>query len=142
MKTTATKYFLLLFVSLFVGVTACTKQALKNRALVLAVEKFDNEAQDTAKAHFVDKEQQKVFTDFTKMNTKMEVDSIDIKSDTEATAQLSVKTFSKTIIPELTAMSGKDWKSKVEANMETKKYTLKLQKVDNSWKLIEQTENK
>ncbi|WP_413288996.1 hypothetical protein [Bdellovibrio sp. HCB337] len=142
MKTQATKYFVLLFAVLFVGLTGCTKYAIKNRALVLAVEKYDSEVQDTAKAQFVDKEQQKVFVDFAKLNTKLDVESIDIKSDTEATAQLKITTFPKTLVPELAGISGKDWKSKVDAAMETKSYTLKLQKADGSWKLIEQTENK
>lgn len=141
MKTKAIKYFFFLFVSLFLGVTACTKQGIKNRAVALAIEQFDDEAQTTAKTHFVDLEQQKVFIDFTKMSTKIEVESVEIKSDTEATAQLVIKTFPKSLAVELATISGKEWKNKADAAMETKTYTLKLQKVDNIWKLVEKTEN-
>ena len=64
MKANKAKYISILFVSLFLGFTACTKQGIKNRALLLAVEKFDAEVQETAKASFVDKEQHQEFAGF------------------------------------------------------------------------------
>lgn len=141
MKTNKAKYISILFFSLFLGFTGCTKQGIKNRALLLAVEKFDNEAQETAKANFVDQEQQKVFADFTKANTSIDADNVDLKSDTEATVRISIETFPKSVIEELKTISGKDWKAKVAATREKKSYTMKLQKIEGQWKMIEQVEN-
>ena len=141
MKTNKAKYFSILFVSLFIGLTACTKQGIKNRALFLAVESFDNEAQQTAKANFIDVEQQKVFADFTKANTSIDAGNVDLKSDTEATVQVTIDTFPKSVIEELKTISGKDWKAKVTATREKKSYTMKLQKIEGQWKMTEQVEN-
>lgn len=125
------------FLLVFVG---CTKQGVKNRALAMSIEKFDNEAQVASKATFVDQEQQKMFADFIKLNTQIDVDNVELQGDNDATARLTIKTFSKSIYPELQAISGKDWKAKIATAMETKTYNLKLQKIDNAWKIVEQTE--
>lgn len=142
MKKQTFKYISILFLSLSLGLTACTKQRVKNKALVLAVEKFDNEANQTAQAFFVDQSMQKVFVDFTRANSRLEVDSVELKGDNEATAQLTIETFPKQLVEELSTISGKEWKAKVDAAKQKKTYTLKLQKVDDVWKLVDQVENR
>lgn len=112
---------------------------VKNRALALSIEKFDAETKTAAEANFVDKEQQKVFSDFVRKNTKMQVDDVELQGDSAATAKLTIRTFSPTLYPELKTISGKDWKSRAEAAMETKSYTLKLAKDGDTWKISEQT---
>lgn len=111
---------------------------VKNRALSQSIEKFDSEAESASKATFVDQEQQKTFKDFIKVNTKIDVDNVELQGDNDATARLTIQTFSKSIYPELVTISGKGWKAKIATAMETKRYDLKLQKVDGMWKITEQ----
>ena len=120
--------------------TGCTKMGVKNRALVMSAESFDNEAQLAAKATFVDQEQQKTFADFIKINTQIDVDNVELQGDNDATARLTIVTFSKSVYPELVAISGKDWKAKIAEKMETKHYNLKLKKTDGAWGIVEKTE--
>jgi hypothetical protein len=134
------KLITLISIGFLLAFTGCTKQGVKNRALVMSVENFDNDAQLAAKATFVDQEQQKAFADFIKMNTKIDVDNVEMQSDDEATARLTIVTFSKSVYPELVTISGKDWKTKIADKMETKHYNLKLKKADNAWKITEKTE--
>lgn len=114
---------------------------VKNRALALSIEKFDAETQTAAQANFVDKEQQKVFAEFVRKNTKMQIDDVELQGDNAATAKLTIRTFSPTLYPELKTISGKDWKPKAEAAMESKIYNLKLAKDGDTWKIGEQTES-
>lgn len=134
------KYIALFTLSFAIALVGCTKQSVKNRALALSIEKFDNEAQTEGKANFVDEAQQKIFTDFVKMNTVIDVDNVELQGDNEATARLMIQSFSKSVIPELKTISGKDWKAKIESAKEVKTYNLKLKKVDNAWSIVEQTE--
>ena len=128
--------------SFCLSLTACTtKQRVKNKALVLAVEQFDTQVQETAKAQFVDQAMQNGFVDFTRENTKIEVESLDLKSDTEATAQLTIESFPMSLVEELKKTPLKDWKGKMAAAKQKKTYTLKLQKIDGVWKILEKNEN-
>lgn len=133
---------LITYISLafLLALTGCTKMGIKNRALSTSIEKFDDEAEAASKATFVDVEQQKTFKDFIKVNTRIDVDNVELQGDNEATARLTITTFSKSVYPELVAISGKDWKAKIATAMETKTYNLKLQKVDGTWKVTEQKE--
>lgn len=134
------KLITLVSIGFLLAFTGCTKQGIKNRALLVSVEKFDADAQTAAKATFVDQEQQKTFADFIKLNTKIDVDNVEMQGDEAATARLTVQTFSKSIYPELVTISGKDWKAKIATAMETKRYNLKLQKIDGTWKVTDQQE--
>jgi len=134
------KLITLISISLLMTLTGCTKQVVKNRALALSIEKFDDDAQAESKTQFVDVEQQKVFVDFVKTNTTIEVGNVELQGDNDATAKLTIKTFSKSIIPQLKEVSGKEWKAKIAAAMETKVYDLKLKKIDGGWKIMEQKE--
>jgi len=133
---------LITFVSIgfLLAFTGCTKMGIKNRALLNSVEKFDEEAKAAAKLTFVDQEQQKTFADFIKVNTKIDVDNVEMQGDNDATARLTVQTFSKSIYPELAKISGKDWKAKIETAKEVRTYSLKLQKLDGKWQITEQKE--
>lgn len=142
MKTTIGSFFSVILMSFCLSLTGCTnKQRVKNKALVLAVEQFDNQVQETAKAQFVDQALQKGFVDLTRENTKIDVESIDLKSDTEATAQLTIESFPMSLVEELKKTPIKDWKGKMAAAKQKKTYTLKLQKIEGTWKILEQNEN-
>lgn len=134
------KLITLVSVSFLLAFTGCTKMGIKNRALATSIEKFDNDAETASKATFVDLEQQKTFKDFIKVNTLIDVDNVELQGDNDATARLTITTFSKSVYPELVTISGKDWKAKIATAMETKTYNLKIQKVDGTWKVIEQKE--
>jgi len=140
MKTNTSKLFSLIFVCLFLAFTGCTKQGVKNKALVLSVIQFDEEAQGIAKNNFGDPEMQKVFSDFTKQNTKIDVDNVELQGDNDATARLTIETFPLILVEQLKTISGKDWKAKVEGAKEVKKYNLKLKKIDDVWKITEKVE--
>lgn len=134
------KIITLLSIGFLLAFTGCTKQGIKNKALVMSVEAFDSEAQTAGKENFIDADQQKIFAEFIKKHTQIDVDNVETQGDSEATARLLIKTFSKSIYPELKTISGKDWAAKVSENMETKKYNLKLKKVDGVWKIVERAE--
>ena len=135
------KTIILIFISISFIFIGCTKQGIRNKALVLSVEKFDNEAQSAGKAHFVDLEQQKIFAEFIKSNTKIDVDNVELQNnDEEATARLIIDSFSKNLYTELPTISGREWKEKVKAARETKTYTLKLKKTKDIWQITNQTE--
>jgi hypothetical protein len=135
MKTLFIPFLMMFFIS------ACTQTfTVKNRALVLSAERFDDEVQHVSKENFVDIEQQKVFADFIKKNSRIDVSDVEVK-DKEATAQLKIRTISKSIFPELKTISGKDWQAKVDANMEERSYSLVLKKSGDSWQISEQKEN-
>ncbi|HEY8269486.1 MAG TPA: hypothetical protein VIG33_01250 [Pseudobdellovibrionaceae bacterium] len=125
------------FVFSFLG---CTKQSIKNRALFLSVEKFDNEAQVAGKENFVDAEQQNVFSEFIKVNTRIDVSEVELQNENEATARLTVETFPKSLYSTLKTISGKEWKEKVKAAKERKTYLLKMKKTNGDWEIIEQKE--
>lgn len=126
--------FLILFL------LACTSTyTVKNRALFLSAEKFDNEVLALSKENFVDLEQQKVFADFVKKNSRIEIDQVEVKGD-EATANLRIHTISKSIYPEFKTVSGKDWKAKADAAMEYRNYSLTLKKSNDSWQIVDQKE--
>lgn len=134
------KIITLISLSFVLAIAGCTKQGIKNRALLLSVEKFDAEAQADGRANFVDQEQQKVFAEFIKKNTKIEVDNVEMQGDDSATARLTIQTFSKSVYPDLKTISGKDWAAKIATVKETRNYNLKLQKVNSVWKITDQTE--
>lgn len=134
------KIITLISLSLLVVFTGCTKMGIKNRALSLSIEKFDSDAQTAAKTVFVDQEQQKLFADVIKKNTQIDVDNIEMQGDNEATARLLISSFSKSIYPELSTISGKDWQAKIDSAKEVKTYTLKLQKLDGKWQITEEKE--
>lgn len=134
------KLITLISIGFLLAFTGCTKMGVKNRALVMSAEAFDNEAQSAAKSTFVDQEQQKTFADFIKLNTKIDVSDVELQGDDDATAKLTIVTFSKSVYPELVTISGKDWKAKIAEKMETKHYKLKLKKTDGAWSIVEKTE--
>jgi hypothetical protein len=140
MKTNISQIFSIIFVTLLLALTGCTKMSVKNKALALSVIQFDDEAQVIAKTNFADQEMQKVFLDFTKMNTKMDVDNVELQGNDEATAQLTVDTFPMILVEEFKTISGKDWKAKAEAAKQIKKYNLKLKKIGDAWKITEKVE--
>jgi hypothetical protein len=119
---------------------ACTTSfAVKNRALVLSAEKFDNEVLAIAKDSYVDLEQQKVFADFIKKYSRIDVNDVDIKGD-DATAEMVIHTPARSIYPELKTISGKDWKAKADTAMENRTYALTLKNVKGSWEIVDQKE--
>ncbi len=134
------KLIALISMGFLLAFTGCTKMGVKNRALVMSAEAFDNEAQSAAKTTFADQEQQKIFADFIKLNTQIDVSDVELQGDNDATAKLTVVTFSKSVYPELVAISGKDWKAKIAEKMETKHYNLKLKKTGGTWGIVEKTE--
>jgi hypothetical protein len=134
------KIKILIFTMLVLSVAACTSPfTVKNRALVLSAEKFDNEAHVVAKENFADLEQQKVFADFIKKNSRLDVENVKLDGD-NATAELVIKTPAKRVIPELKTISVKEWQSKAAAAMETRYYSLTLKKENDSWAIVEQKE--
>ncbi len=133
------KILSVLFAVIFVFCGCTSSYAVKNRALVLAAENLDRELLASATQNFVDLEQQKIFADFMKKNSRVDVSNVDVKGD-EATAQLTVKTPAKTIYAVLGTISGKDWQAKVDASMETRHYSLSLKKTNDSWKITDQKE--
>jgi len=117
---------------------ACTSSyGLKNKATLMSAEKFDKEVIALSKDQYPDPEQQKVFADFIKKNSRIEVSNVEIKDET-ATADLAIWTPKQSVYPELKVVSGKVWKAKIDANMETRKYTLSLKKINKSWEITEQ----
>jgi hypothetical protein len=131
--TTISVAFLLVF-------TGCTKQGIKNKALVLSAEKFDNESLEAGKANYVDLEEQKIFAEFIKKNTQIDVDNVEMQNDEEATARLIIVTLPKSVYAELKGISGKDWKEKVRGAKEVKTYNIKMKKIKGIWEIVEQKE--
>ena len=129
-------------IAILLILTGCTKQVIKNKALVLSVEKFDNEALDAGKANYVDLEEQKIFAEFIKKNTKIDVRDVETQSDDEATGLLVIESLPKSIFPELKGVSGKDWNDKIKGTKEAHTYNLKMKKIKGSWEIIEQHEIK
>ncbi len=109
--------------------------------MALSAEKFDNEASIAGKENFIDQEQQKVFADFIKANTRIDIDSVELQDDNAATARLVIETLPKSLYAELKTISGKEWKDKAKAAKEVKSYSLKLKKTNGAWEIIDQKEN-
>ena len=131
----------LLMMSMLVLTTACISGFVaKNQVAVLEAEKFDNDLQAVAKENFSDPERQKIFSDFIKMNTRIDVQSMDIK-DKDATAELVLQTVPKNIYAEMKTTPSKDWKTKFWASQENRFYSLRLHKEGDSWQILEEKEN-
>lgn len=133
-------HFLLLSVSLtcLAFTTGClSNYAVKNKALVLSVEKFDNAVIAHSKSLYPDPEQQKVFSDFIKKNSEIDVRNVEIKDD-DATADLEIKTPKESVYAELKGVSGREWKSKIDSNMEVRKFKLTLKNLKKSWEITDQ----
>jgi anionic cell wall polymer biosynthesis LytR-Cps2A-Psr (LCP) family protein len=124
------KLILLLLPALFVSLSCTSGYTVKNKARVLSAEKFDNEVQARAKENFVDATEQKVFADFLKKNSRIEINSFELKGDNEAVGELTVQTFPRTLDPELKKVSGKEWQTKVQAALEKKSYPFTMKKTD------------
>jgi hypothetical protein len=132
------KTLLVLFLSFLF--TACLSTfVVKNRATVLSAEKFDNEVIAASKDNFVDLEQQKVFADFIKKNSRMVIDNVEVKDDT-ATADLTIISPARILYAEFKTISGKEWQAKADANMESRSFRLNLKKTNDSWQIVDQTE--
>jgi hypothetical protein len=131
------KLFILFFLLLGSSLVGCTKFAVKNKATVLSAESFDNELIRQSKDQYPDPEQQKMFSDYIKKNSRLEVSNVDIKDDT-ATADLSILTPKTSVFPEMKGVSGREWQAKIDANMETRKYKLNLKRIKDSWEILEQ----
>ncbi|RYZ88515.1 MAG: hypothetical protein EOP04_09220 [Proteobacteria bacterium] len=127
----------LMLMSVFLLASCTNNFAVKNKALVLSVEKFDNEVVAHSKDMYPDPEQQKMFSDFIKKNTKVEIDNVEVK-DEDGSADLAITTPKQSVYPELKGISGKDWKAKIDANMEVRKFKLTLKNIKKSWEVLEQ----
>lgn len=134
------KIITLISLGFLLVLSGCTQQSLKNRALFLSAEKFDNETQAAGKENFVDAEQQKVFSDFIKKNTRIDVSNVELQNENEATARLEIETLSKSQYATLKTISGKEWKEKVKSAKDKKTYILKLKKSNGNWEITEQKE--
>jgi hypothetical protein len=134
------KIILALLLGFTFAFSGCTKQSIKNRALFLSAEKFDNEAQIAGKENFVDLEQQKIFSEFIKVNTRIDVDKVELQNEDEATARLVIESFPKKLYASLQTISGKEWKEKLKVGRESNTYSLKLKKIKGSWEIIDQKE--
>lgn len=129
------KLSLILMPFFFLSLACTANFTVKNKARVLTVEKFDNEVQARAKENFVDVTEQKVFADFIKKNSRVDLKSFELKSDTEAAGELTVETFPRSLDAELKKVSGKEWQAKVQAALEKKTYPFTMKKNADVWEL-------
>ncbi|MGZ3743187.1 MAG: hypothetical protein ACXWRE_02050 [Pseudobdellovibrionaceae bacterium] len=134
------KIIIMVSLGVFFAFLGCTKQSIKNRALFLSAEKFDNEVQIAGKENFVDVEQQKTFSEFIKKNTLIDIKDVELQNENEATAHLVIVTFPKSLYGSLKTIPSKEWNEKAHAAKETKTYLLKLKKVNKNWEITEQKE--
>jgi hypothetical protein len=132
--------FTALYFLSIVGTTACTSNfVVRNQAVVLSAEKFDNEVIALSKENYTEAEQQKMFADFIKKNSRVEIDKIEVNGN-DATAELTIRTPSRALYPELKTLPGKEWATKVDTSMENRRYSLTLKKTGDSWGIVDQKE--
>jgi hypothetical protein len=129
------KLILLFLPTLFLSLSCTSNFTVKNKALVLSAEKFDKAMEARAKENFVDLQEQTIYMEFLKKNSRIDIKNFDVKSDTEATGDLVVQTVPKPMDAELKKVSGKDWQAMVSAKLETKTYPITMKKIKDLWEI-------
>jgi hypothetical protein len=114
---------------------ACTfGYNIKNKALVLSAEAFDQDVEKRGKDAFTDAEQQKAYAELLRKNSRLELKSFLLKDDNNATGELEVETVPRSLDEEFAKTPRKDWVTKFKSSVQSKTYPLQLKKTD-TWQL-------
>jgi hypothetical protein len=131
------KWMLVLLPALFSisFLNACTfGYNIKNKALVLSAEAFDQDVEKRGKDAFTEAEQQKAYAELLRKNSRLELKSFSLKGDNEATGELEIETVPRSLDADFAKTPRKDWATKFKSSVQSKTYTLQLKKTD-TWQL-------